>query len=219
MKTLPPSHPAKTPQARPRHARSGEIRIIGGLWKRSKLAVPDVPGLRPTPDRVRETVFNWLGQTLAGRRVLDLYAGSGALGLEAASRGAASVLLVEQHPRCAASITAAAQRLKAEHVQVRTADALAAAHALARQGERFDVVFIDPPYASAQQLHALQSVHPLLSNDGLAYVETDDPALFDLLDPETWAVWRRGRAGQVHFALLRRNNAVATSTETDAQNL
>jgi len=214
MKTLPPSHPAKTPQARTRNAHRGEIRIIGGLWKRSKLAVPDVPGLRPTPDRVRETVFNWLGQTLAGRRVLDLYAGSGALGLEAASRGAASVLLVEQHPRCAASITAAAQRLKAEHVQVRTADALAAAHALARLGERFDVVFIDPPYASAQQLHALQSVHPLLSDDGLAYVETDDPALFDILDANTWAAWRRGRAGQVHFALLRRTIA----TESGAQN-
>ncbi|MDD4887194.1 MAG: 16S rRNA (guanine(966)-N(2))-methyltransferase RsmD [Thiomonas sp.] len=214
--------------------------MIGGLWKRSKLAVPDLPGLRPTPDRVRETVFNWLGQTLAGRRVLDLYAGTGAMGLEAASRGAASVLLVEQHPRCAAAIAAAAQRLsgirrvapsfpdphggrvgeptqgalKAEQVQVRAADALAAAHALARLGERFDIVFIDPPYASAQQLHALQAVHPLLGAEGLAYVETDDPALFNLLDANTWAVWRRGRAGQVHFALLRRNN----TAETAAQN-
>jgi 16S rRNA (guanine(966)-N(2))-methyltransferase RsmD len=205
MKTTPSSRPAKTQYARPRHAHSGEIRIIGGSWKRSKLAVPDVPGLRPTPDRVRETVFNWLGQTLAGRRVLDLYAGSGALGLEAASRGAASVLLVEQHPRCVAAITAAALRLKAEQVQVRAGDALAAAHALARLGEHLDIVFIDPPYASAQQLLALQAVRPLLSREGLAYVETDDPALFDLLDPDTWAVWRRGRAGQVHFALLRRS--------------
>jgi len=205
MKTTPSSRPVKTQHARPRHAHSGEIRIIGGSWKRSKLAVPDVPGLRPTPDRVRETVFNWLGQTLAGRRVLDLYAGSGALGLEAASRGAASVLLVEQHPRCVAAITAAALRLKAEQVQVRAGDALAAAHALARLGEHLDIVFIDPPYASAQQLLALQAVRPLLSREGLAYVETDDPALFDLLDPDTWAVWRRGRAGQVHFALLRRS--------------
>jgi 16S rRNA (guanine(966)-N(2))-methyltransferase RsmD len=191
------------------------VRIIGGLWKRSKLAVPSVPGLRPTPDRVRETVFNWLGQTLSGRRVLDLYAGSGALGLEAASRGAASVLLIEQHPRCAAAITAAAQRLKAEQVQVRTADALAAAHALARLGEQFDVVFIDPPYASAQQLQALQAVLPLLDAEGLAYVETDDPSLFDLLDPGSWAVWRRARAGQVHFALLRRNSA-GTPAEQNA---
>ena len=218
MKTSPSSRPTKAPQARPRHAHSGEIRIIGGLWKRSKLAVPDLPGLRPTPDRVRETVFNWLGQTLSGRRVLDLYAGSGALGLEAASRGAASVLLVEQNPRCVAGIAAAAQRLKAEQVQVRAADALAAAHALARLGERFDIVFIDPPYSSAQQLLALQAVHPLLTAEGLAYVETDDPALFDLLDPDTWAVWRRGRAGQVHFALLRRNNTAAPTTGSGAQN-
>ncbi|OYV39988.1 MAG: 16S rRNA (guanine(966)-N(2))-methyltransferase RsmD [Thiomonas sp. 20-64-5] len=213
MKTSPPSRTAKTPPAPHRHANSGEVRIIGGLWKRSKLAVPDVPGLRPTPDRVRETVFNWLGQTLAGRRVLDLYAGSGALGLEAASRGATSVLLVEQHPRCVAAIAAAAQRLGATQAQVRAADALAAAHALARLGERFDIVFIDPPYASAQQAHALQAVHPLLSAEGLAYVETDDPALFDLLDASAWAVWRRGRAGQVHFGLLRRNTPDAQTAQ------
>ena len=218
MKTSTASRPAKTPQARPRHANSGEVRIIGGLWKRSKLAVPDLPGLRPTPDRVRETVFNWLGQSLSGSRVLDLYAGSGALGLEAASRGATSVLLVEQHPRCAAAITAAAQRLKAEQVQVRTADALAAARALARLGERFDIVFIDPPYASAQQIQALHAVHPLLAAEGLVYLETDDPALFDALDTENWAIWRQSRAGQVHFALLRRNNTATTVEEPTVQN-
>ena len=145
MKTPTSSHRAPTPaHHRSRHP-VGEVRIIGGLWKRSKLAVPDLPGLRPTPDRVRETVFNWLGQTLAGLRVLDLYAGSGALGLEAASRGAASVLLIEQHPRCVAAIAAAAQRLGATQVQVRAADALASAQSLARAGERFDVIFIDPP--------------------------------------------------------------------------
>ncbi|MEW6561353.1 MAG: 16S rRNA (guanine(966)-N(2))-methyltransferase RsmD [Pseudomonadota bacterium] len=205
MKTPTSSHRAPTPaHHRPRHP-VGEVRIIGGLWKRSKLAVPDLPGLRPTPDRVRETVFNWLGQTLAGLRVLDLYAGSGALGLEAASRGAASVLLIEQHPRCVAAIAAAAQRLGATQVQVRAADALASAQSLARTGERFDVIFIDPPYASAQQLAALRAVQPLVAPQGLVYVETDTADLFEALDAKGWALWRQGRAGQVHFALLRRN--------------
>ena len=205
MKTPTSSHRAPTPaHHRPRHP-VGEVRIIGGLWKRSKLAVPDLPGLRPTPDRVRETVFNWLGQTLAGLRVLDLYAGSGALGLEAASRGAASVLLIEQHPRCVAAIAAAAQRLGATQVQVHAADALASAQSLARAGERFDVIFIDPPYASAQQLAALRAVQPLVAPQGLVYVETDIADLFEALDSKGWALWRQGRAGQVHFALLRRN--------------
>ncbi|HOI66513.1 MAG TPA: 16S rRNA (guanine(966)-N(2))-methyltransferase RsmD [Thiomonas arsenitoxydans] len=213
MNTQSPGHRAPSPSVRPRRAHSGEVRIIGGLWKRSKLAVPDLPGLRPTPDRVRETVFNWLGQTLAGLRVLDLYAGSGALGLEAASRGAASVLLIEQHPRCVAAIAAAAQRLGATQVQVRGADALSCAHGLARAGERFDIVFIDPPYVSAQQLAALQAVQPLVASQGLVYVETDTAELFDTLEAEGWAVWRRGRAGQVHFALLRRNTVDALAPQ------
>ncbi|MGA8009611.1 MAG: RsmD family RNA methyltransferase, partial [Thiomonas sp.] len=140
------------------------------------------------------------------------------LGLEAASRGAASVLLVEQHPRCAAAISAAAQRLKAPQVQVRTADALATAHTLARLGERFDIVFIDPPYDSAQQRVALQAARPLVAAEGLVYVETDDSALFDTVDAEGWAVWRRGRAGQVHFALLRCSNASTADAEGSAQN-
>jgi 16S rRNA (guanine(966)-N(2))-methyltransferase RsmD len=198
-------HSGRPPRQRP----TGEVRIIGGLWKRSKLAVPDLPGLRPTPDRVRETVFNWLGQTLSGRRVLDLYAGSGALGIEAASRGAATVVLVEQHPRCAAAIDAAARRLGATQVEVRTADALATAQSLARLGERFDVVFVDPPYAAAAQRAALRAVAPLLADGGLVYVETDDPALFDAVATDGWAAWRRGRAGHVHFALLHRGNDIA----------
>lgn len=205
-----PGHP-------PRHRAPGEVRIIGGLWKRSKLAVPDLPGLRPTPDRVRETVFNWLGQTLSGRRALDLYAGSGALGLEAASRGAAGVVLVEQHPRCAAAIDAAARRLGATQVDLRTADALAAAQALARAGERFDVVFVDPPYAGGMQRAALRAVAPLLAEGGVVYVETDDPALFDTLAADGWTAWRRGRAGQVHFALLHRSNSPAAPAVPDAE--
>ena len=96
----------------------GEVRIIGGLWRRSKLAVPDQPGLRPTPDRVRETLFNWLGQDLSGWHVLDAFAGSGALGFEAASRGAASVLMVEQNPALVRALTESARRLKATTLEV-----------------------------------------------------------------------------------------------------
>ena len=110
---------ASSPPGPPR-----EVRIIGGLWKRSKLPVADRPGLRPTPDRVRETVFNWLGQTLDGWRCVDAFAGSGALGFEAASRGAAEVVLVERDAALVASLRATQQRLQADPVRVERADAL-----------------------------------------------------------------------------------------------
>src|SRR5438132_8589761 len=101
-----------------------QVRIIGGQWKRSKLPVADAPGLRPTPDRVRETLFNWLGQDLTGWRCIDAFAGSGALGFEAASRGAASVLLVERDPQLVQSLRASQQRLAAGQITVEAADAL-----------------------------------------------------------------------------------------------
>ncbi len=182
----------------------GEVRIIGGVYKRSKVPVPDAPGLRPTPDRVRETVFNWLGQTLAGLRVLDLYAGSGALALEAASRGATAVVAVEQQPRCAASIAATAQRLGASQVEVRSGDALQHTALLARQGARFDVVFIDPPYAADAQTAALAAAAAVLAPDGVVYLEAPDAAVFDAAAAAGWQVWRQARAGQVHYALLQR---------------
>ena len=133
--------PAKAPH---------EVRIIGGQWKRSKLPVADAPGLRPTPDRVRETLFNWLGQDLDGWRCLDAYAGSGALGFEAASRGASEVTLVERDPRLARGLKAVQQRLKAEAVRIETADALAWMARCAP--ERFELVFVDPPFDAG--LHA-----------------------------------------------------------------
>ena len=102
-----------------------EVRIIGGQWKRSKLPVADRPGLRPTPDRVRETLFNWLGQDLSGWRCLDAFAGSGALGFEAASRGAAQVVLLERDPALAAGLRQSQQRLKAEALRIECSDAIA----------------------------------------------------------------------------------------------
>src|SRR6476660_4282403 len=118
-----------------------EVRIIGGQWKRSKLPVPDKPGLRPTPDRVRETLFNWLGQDLAGWRCVDAFAGTGALGLEAASRGAAHVLLVEQDPDLVATLRSLKAKLSADTVEVRRANGLSVLKDLA--GSDQDLVFLD----------------------------------------------------------------------------
>src|SRR5213082_3071519 len=124
----------------------GEIRLIGGQWKRTKLPVADRPGLRPTPDRVRETVFNWLGQTLEGWRCLDAFAGTGALGFEAASRGAAEVVLLERDATLVASLLATRERLHAESIHVERADAL---QWMARAApDAFDLVFLDPPFDS-----------------------------------------------------------------------
>ncbi len=177
-----------------------EVRIIGGQWKRSKLPVSDAPGLRPTPDRVRETLFNWLGHDLSGWRCLDAFAGSGALGFEAASRGAAEVVLLERDRHLVKGLEASAARLKAEAVRIECAEALAW---MARSSpERFEVVFIDPPFDSALAAPAVVAAARLVVPDGLVYVELPHP-----LPPDETAgleVARQGRAGSVHYHLLRR---------------
>src|SRR6476661_8604787 len=121
-----------------------EVRIVGGLWKRTRLPVADKPGLRPTPDRVRETLFNWLGQDLTGWRCVDVFAGTGALGLEAASRGADQVLLVEQDPDLVATLRGLKARLAAETVEVRRANGLSVLKDLAGSGQ--DLILLDPPF-------------------------------------------------------------------------
>ncbi len=151
-----------------------KVRIIGGRYKRTPLPVPDLPGLRPTPDRVRETLFNWIGHLrpdLAALRGLDLFAGTGALGLELASRGAPQVLLVERQPALAAQLKATAARLGATAVQVRGGDALAVARDLARSDQKFDLVFLDPPFDADLHAAALAVIRPLLAADALVYVE------------------------------------------------
>ncbi len=175
------------------------MRIIGGFWKRSKLPVADRPGLRPTPDRVRETLFNWLGQDLTGWRCVDAFAGSGALGFEAASRGAAEVLLLEADRALATSLEATRARLGASTVTVRCTDALAW---LARaDSSSADLVFLDPPFASDMLASALPASLRLMREDGLIYVESR-AALG--APPAGWAVRRQAKAGAVHFALLCR---------------
>ncbi len=179
--------------------RPGEVRLIGGLWKRSKLPVPAAPGLRPTPARVRETLFNWLGQDLVGWRVLDAFAGSGALGFEAASRGASQVLLLEQNPALVASLQASRLRLRADRLQVQRADALAWMARAPAAG--FELVLLDPPFDAGLSESALRLALPLLVPGGFLYLEAAAP-LPSL--PPGLHTHRGLRAGTVHAQLLQR---------------
>ena len=179
-----------------------EVRLIGGSLKRSKLPVADSPGLRPTPDRVRETLFNWLGHDLTGWRVLDAFAGSGALGFEAASRGAAEVLLLERDPTLARSLQASQARLQAAALRAECADAIAWMTRCPHG--RFDLVLLDPPFDARLQAPALAAAAPLLGPGGLLYLESPE-ALAPVQQPPEFALSRQGRAGAVHYHLLRRN--------------
>jgi 16S rRNA (guanine966-N2)-methyltransferase len=199
------SSPSRAPSASPGRSKAHTIRIIGGDWKRTPLPVLDLDGLRPTPDRVRETLFNWLGQRLDGLRCLDLFAGSGALGFEAASRGAARVVMVERNARAAHQLRANQARLAAQSIEIAEADALRLAGSLVPGS--FDVVFLDPPFGDDLLGRALELAAPLVSADGFLYVESGVP--IDLAQTEAlagWAIVRRGKAGAVHYHLLRREN-------------
>lgn len=176
------------------------VRIVGGEWRRRVLRFPDAEGLRPTPDRVRETLFNWLGQDLAGLACLDLFAGSGALGFEAASRGAARVVMVEQAARVAASLRENARLLGAEgRVEIAQADAVKFASSLVQGGSRFDVVFLDPPYNKGWIDRLVPLLPELLKDDGLLYVEAESA----LAACGSWQTVRSGKAGQVFYHLMQ----------------
>ncbi len=189
----------------PRAAGGGrhEVRIIGGQWKRSKLPVPDKPGLRPTPDRVRETLFNWLGQDLTGWRCLDAFAGSGALGFEAASRGAAEVVLLERDAELVRLLRESKQRLKADALRIEPADALAW---MSRGTAAFDLVFLDPPFDAGLFERALSAARTILVPGGLVYLESPDTWTDDVLGPLGYTLQRSARAGAVHYHLLQRNS-------------
>ena len=177
-----------------------EVRIVGGLWKRTRLPVADKPGLRPTPDRVRETLFNWLGQDLQGWRCVDAFAGTGALGFEAASRGAAQVLLVEQDPELVATLRQLKARLDAAQVEVRRANALTVLGDLAGSGQ--DLVFLDPPFDADVFDKALAAAVPALSASGLLYLEA--PRAWSEADCERHGLrlLRHLKAGAVHAHLM-----------------
>ena len=182
-----------------------KIRIIGGAWRRTQVPVPDVPGLRPTPDRVRETLFNWLGQRLDGWRCVDLFAGTGVLGLEAASRGAVEVVSVERDPRALAALRALRERLGATVVRVVPDDAVAAARGLAatRPGG-FDLVFLDPPFDAGWPQKVMPDAARLLAPGGLLYLEAEAAPPDTLLQACGLELSRADAAGQVRYHLLRK---------------
>jgi 16S rRNA (guanine(966)-N(2))-methyltransferase RsmD len=181
------------------------VRIIGGQWKRTPLAVVDAPGLRPSPDRVRETLFNWLAHLvpdLSSVRGLDLFAGTGVLGFELASRGAARVTLVERNATLEAELQRMKRKLGADTVTVVRADALAFAGDAREQS--FDVVFLDPPFDSHLLEPALRAAARLVSAGGLVYAESGAPLAEETVAACGLRIARAQRAGQVHFHLLQR---------------
>jgi len=173
-----------------------QVRIIGGQWRRRQLQFAAGTDLRPTPDRVRETVFNWLGQSLDDKSCLDLYAGSGALGFEAASRGARHVVMVERDRAVHAALTETARVLQAGNVELRCEDAF---RFLDSDRRAFDVVFLDPPYRQGILPELLEALDQHLASEALVYLEA--ASLPEI--PPRYEVFRRSRAGQVNYLLLK----------------
>ena len=190
-----------------------QVRIIGGAWKRTPLPVLDAFGLRPTPDRVRETVFNWIRHQVDGDwnslDCLDLFAGSGALGFEAASRGVRSVTMIDTLGPVVRQLETIKEKLKAENVRILRADALAVARDLAQRGQRFDVIFLDPPYQQDFLSQALPLCTGLLKEGGLVYAESSAALPFGEEEGgipgwlSGWQLVRGDKAGMVHFHLLK----------------
>ena len=173
------------------------VRIIGGAWRSRLIAFPSRQDLRPTPDRVRETLFNWLGQDLTGKTCLDLFAGSGALGFEAASRGARRVVMVERDAQTVRALGASRDALQAAAVELKRADALE----FLRDGvDVYDVVLLDPPFRAELWPRLAPLLPRLLAPEAMVYYES---AVRPDLAPD-WVVHRQGQAGQVRFQLLKR---------------
>ena len=185
----------------------GEVRIIGGQYKRSKLPVADRPGLRPTPDRVRETLFNWLGHDLSGWRCADVFAGTGVLGFEAASRGAAEVILGEQDPVLVEKLKALQLKLKATMVRVERSDGVSLLRRLPSGSQQ--LVFIDPPFDTALYEPALKAAAQAIHPAGLVYLEAPKPWTDDELLEFGLQVRKSAKAGAVYFHLLGRLEAIA----------
>ena len=182
------------------------MRIVGGDWRSRIIEFPDAPGLRPTADRVRETLFNWLGQTMHGKNCLDLFSGSGALGFEALSRGAAQVVMVENNRNAFSALESNARLLDAAHAALRYADA---GTYLRSSRDRFDVVFLDPPFDSEVLPQILDMLPGRLAESGLIYLETSK-SLADAAPG--WRIVKQGKAGMVNFGLLAFDNESAGGT-------
>ena len=183
----------------------GKVRLIGGRWRGTRLSVPTVSGLRPTSDRVRETLFNWLAPALPGARVLDLFAGSGALGLESISRGAASAVLVERDRSLAQALRDTVDRLAGgDSVRVVEADALAWLEGPARAAGQpgFDIAFVDPPFADGLWEAALAALPEIMNAGAWLYLES--PADHAPVAPGGWLLHREGRTREARYSLYRR---------------
>lgn len=195
--------------AAPKRAMPSSVRIIGGQWKRTPLPVASQEGLRPTPGRVRETVFNWLGQTMTGQVCVDAFAGTGALGFEAASRGAQRVVLFEQDAALVRKLDALKAKLQADMVEIRKGDALWHLGQLASGS--VDGVFLDPPFGvftTAAYEAALKQAARITTEHGWIYLEANQDWGPEALAPLGLAVVRQGCAGVVHFHLLQKQPSV-----------
>ncbi|MDH3620289.1 MAG: 16S rRNA (guanine(966)-N(2))-methyltransferase RsmD [Gammaproteobacteria bacterium] len=183
-------------------ARSGRLRIVAGNWRSRLLDIADVPGLRPTSERIRETLFNWLAPRINGARCLDLFAGTGALGLEALSRGAGSTVFVEQSTRAVSTLNENIKTLAAEGATVWQMDALQ--YLLRERPERFDLVFLDPPFGTdmLEELCRLLAERKMLANDACIYLEQSRSAPEPDL-PEGWHVLKNKTAGNVRYMLVQ----------------
>lgn len=189
-----------------------KVRIVGGMWKRTVLPVSDVDGLRPTPERVRETLFNWLTHLREGQfgqmRALDMFAGTGALGFEAVSRGMVHVTMIEANREVFSRLQQVREKLGASQVTLVLGDAMKTFVRFIQEGQRFDVVFLDPPFRKNLWPLILPQIGRLLARNGLVYIESNehvtDDKLQELLmhEKDVFRIIREGRAGQVYYHLL-----------------
>jgi 16S rRNA (guanine966-N2)-methyltransferase len=193
---LPKSFPSKSTKA-------NQVRINAGVWRSRLLKFPDVEGLRPTPERVRITVFNWLGQDLTGKTCLDLFAGTGAFGFEALSRNAKNVTMIENSNQAFKSLIQNQQLLKAENCQILNQDALQfLANNLQLSRQKFDIIFCDPPYNKDWITKLLPLLNQHLTENGLVYAEAE----FEIKSDTTWRVKKQDKAGNVVYHLMELNN-------------
>lgn len=172
------------------------VRINAGVWRSRLLKFPEVDGLRPSPDRVRQTVFNWLGQDLTGKTCLDIFAGTGAFGFEALSRNAKQVTMVEYSKAAAKSLSQNQTLLKAEHCQILQQDAM---QFLVANQQPFDIIFCDPPYQKQWLDKLLPILGTHLSEDGVLYAEAE----YEIKSSEHWDVFKQSKAGNVYYHLLK----------------
>ena len=178
---------------------TNQIRINAGIWRSRLLKFPDVEGLRPTPERVRQTVFNWLGQDLTGKTCLDLFAGTGAFSFEALSRNAKSVVMVENSTAAYKSLLQNQALLGAQNCQIHQIDALDFLNQHSLNAQKMDIIFCDPPYNKDWLNKLLPLLNQHLAHEGILYVEAE----FEVLDNDIWQVIKKNKAGNVYYHLLK----------------